>query len=157
MYMPANAKPSKLDDIDYQLHVIRDFLDAFYDKTIFKSRRAMDTELPPSAIKFLFAFIDENTAYPIGELGDNSRVKKSTMTDMVDRMERDGMAARVRDNTDRRVVKVKLTKLGKKVRGEFLRKRRAEFQSIFSQLSSGEIRQFVSYLEKASNLLKKID
>jgi hypothetical protein len=75
--MPAKAKPAKLDDIDYQLHVIRDFLVAFYDKTIFKSPRAMDTELTPSAIKFLFAFVDENTAYPIGELGENSRVKKS--------------------------------------------------------------------------------
>jgi DNA-binding MarR family transcriptional regulator len=84
-------------------------------------------------------------------------VKKSTMTDMVDRMERDGMAERIRDNTDRRVVKVKLTQKGRKVRGAFLRKRRAEFQTIFSQLSSGEIRQFVSYLEKAANVLKKID
>jgi DNA-binding MarR family transcriptional regulator len=96
-------------------------------------------------------------AYPIGTLGENSRVKKSTMTDMVDRMERDGMAERIRDITDRRVVMVKLTKKGKKVRREFLRKRRAEFQSIFSQLNSGEVRKFVSYLEKASKMLKKID
>jgi DNA-binding MarR family transcriptional regulator len=155
--MPSKNKPAKMDDIDYQMYVIRDFLDAFYDKTIFKSRRAADTELPPSSIKFLFAFTDENTAYPIGTLGENSRVNKSTMTDMVDRMERDRMAERIRDKKDRRVVKVKLTKKGKQVRREFLRKRRAEFQSIFSQLTSGEIKRFVSYLEKASEILKKID
>jgi DNA-binding MarR family transcriptional regulator len=153
---PKNKTP-KLDGIDYQMVVIRDFLDAFYDKTIFKSRRAADTELPPSSIKFLFAFTEESTAYPIGTLGENSRVKKSTMTDMVDRMERDGMAERIRDIQDRRVVKVRLTQKGKKVRREFLRKRRAEFQSIFSQLKSSEIKQFVSYLEKASKMLKKID
>ena len=155
--MSPATKIADIQDIDYQMYVIRDFLDAFYDKTIFKSRRAADTELSPSAIKFLFAFADERSAYPIGALGEYSRVKKSTMTDMVDRMERDGMAERIRDKEDRRVVKVKLTPKGKKVRKEFLRKRRAEFQSIFSQLTPAEIRQFVSCLEKASMLLKKID
>jgi len=142
--------------LDYQMFVIKDFIDEFYNKTIFKNGKEMDRNLSPSFIKSLFAFTDENKTYPIGELGQNAQVKRSTMTDMVDRMEREGLAERVRDNGDRRVVKVQLTKKGKKIRQQFYKKRRSEFQMLFSQLQQSQVQQFISHLEEASKILKKI-
>ena len=136
--------------------VIKNFLDEFYNKTIFKNGQKTDSDLAPSFIKSLFAFSDENTAYPIGELGANARVKSSTMTDMVDRMERDGIAERIRDESDRRVVKVRLTDKGQKIRQQFYQKRRAEFQALFSQLEEAEVKKFIHYLDEAYKILKKI-
>ncbi|MFC1591305.1 MarR family winged helix-turn-helix transcriptional regulator [Thermodesulfobacteriota bacterium] len=147
---------TKLDNIDNQMFVIKEFIDEFYNKTVFSSENSSGSDLSPSLIKSLFAFADENVEYPIGELGENARVKRSTMTDMVDRMERDGIAERVRDPEDRRLVKVRLTGKGKQIRQEFYIKRRAEFENVFSQLQKDEVRDFIHHLAEASKILKKI-
>lgn len=45
----------------------------------------------------------------ITELGDRMFLKASTITSLVDRMERDGLVRRERNEADRRVVKIYLT------------------------------------------------
>jgi len=89
-------------------------------------------------------------------LGKNAGVKSSTITDLVDRLERDGFALRVRDNGDRRVVKVRLTEKGKKIRSSFIRKRRTEFKNLFSKLQEKEIQQLIEHMDGASKILQKI-
>ena len=146
----------KIDSIDSQMRVVRDFIDEFYNKTIFKNGVKTGPDLPPTVIKALFAFSNDNAEYPIGELGNNARVKRSTITDMVDRLERDGIAERVRDGGDRRVVKVRLTERGKKIKIDFTMKCRAEFQGIFSKLNDVEAKQLIHHLDEAYKILKKI-
>jgi len=147
----------KLDSLDYQMNVIKDFIDEFYNKTVFKNGKTYGMDLSPSFIKALFAFTDPGADYPIGALGDNARVKRSTITDMVDRLERDGVAERVRDGADRRVVRVRLTPRGKKIRQQFSRLRRTEFQGIFSKLKTEETRKLIYHLDQAYRILKKIN
>ncbi len=146
----------KIDNIDAQMRVVRDFIDEFYNKTIFKNGTKTDTDLTPTVIKALFAFTSDNGEYPIGELGKNARVKSSTITDMVDRLEQDGIAERVRDSSDRRVVKVRLTDKGKIIKSDFIMKRRAEFQSLFSKLHEDETKHLIYHLDEAYNILRKI-
>jgi len=150
-------KSRKLESIDAKMLVIRDFIDLFYNETVFKNGKGTGTDLSPSFIKAIFAFVDENGEYPIGELGENARVKKSTVTDMVDRLERDGYAERIRDKKDRRVVKVRLTAKGKKVRGQFIHKRREEFQTLFAKLKEEDTLHLVYHLDEAAKILKKIE
>ena len=156
--MHKKLKRSKrLDTLDAKMSVIKDFIAAFYDETLFRNGKKMAADLSPSFIKSLFAFADEDKSYPIGELGENARVKSSTMTDMVDRLERDGIAERIRDNGDRRVVKVRLTTKGKKIRREFSKRRREEFQTLFSQLKEEDTLHLIYHLEEASKILRKIE
>ena len=156
--MQKKVKSSKkFDNLDYQMLVVKDFIDEFYNKTVFKNGENLGTDLSPSFIKSIFAFLEEDKEYPIGELGKNARVKKSTITDMVDRLEKDGIAERVRDDGDRRVVKVRLTEKGKKARKEFVKKRRAEFQDLFLKLEEKETRQLIYHLDEAYKILKKIE
>ena len=143
-------------NIDFQMMVIKEFIDEFYNKTVFSTENGSGSDLSPSFIKSLYAFQNPEKEYPIGELGRNARVKSSTMTDMVDRMERDGLAERVRDKNDRRLVKVRLTKKGMDTRQEFYKRRRGEFEGLFKQLNSDEVRQFVDNLSQATLILKKI-
>ena len=146
-----------LDDIDYQMNIIKFFIDEFYNKTVFRSANKNGADLSPSFIKSLFAFVNPDADYPIGELGKNARVKSSTMTDMVDRMEDEGLAERVRDKNDRRLVRVRLTKKGKKTRQEFYKKRRKEFESIFNQLAPEDVHKFIKNMSEATEILKKIN
>jgi len=146
----------KISDLNTQMFVVRDFIDEFYNKTVFQSGKVLNADLTPSQIKSLFAFKEEDKDYPIGELGRNARVKSSTMTDMIDRLERDGIAERIRDDEDRRVVKVRLTKKGKKIKREFVQKSRKDVEAAFSKLGEEEKRSLLDHLKGAYQILRKI-
>jgi DNA-binding MarR family transcriptional regulator len=146
----------KLDDLNAQMIVVKEFIDEFYNKTLFQEERNVVSDLSASQVRSIFAFREENKAYPIGELGRNARVKRSTITDMVDRLERDGVAERIRDDGDRRVVKVRLTEKGKKIRREFYQRRRKETEAVFSKLKENEKRLLLHHLNGAYQILKKI-
>jgi len=155
--MQKKDKSSKKEnDLNAQMFVVKDFIDEFYNKTVFQSGKVLNADLTPSQIKSLFAFEEDDKEYPIGELGRNARVKSSTMTDMIDRLEKDGIAERIRDNGDRRVVKVRLTSIGKKIKRKFTQKRRKEIESIFSQLDDKEKNVLLDHLKGAYQILKKV-
>ena len=145
-----------IDTIDSRMRIVRDFIDEFYNKTIFKNGQKSDLDLSPAVIKTLYAFLDDTASYPIGTLGKNARVKRSTITAMVDRVENDALVERILDANDRRVVKVRLTDKGRKLKSDFTRMCRREFQDIFSQLTKTETGELIHHLEEAHKLLKKI-
>ena len=75
---------------------------------------------------------------------------------MIDCLEKEGIAERVRDGEDRRVVKVRLTGKGRKVRREFIQRRRKEVEKIFSKLSEKDKDALHHHLEEAYHILQKI-
>jgi DNA-binding MarR family transcriptional regulator len=144
------------DDLDVQMLVVKDFIDEFYNKTLFQSGKILNSDLTPSQIKFLFAFREDEREYPIGELGRNARVKSSTMTDMIDRLEKEGIAERVRDDGDRRVVKVCLTCKGKDIKRAFTQKTRHDVETALSKLTETERKALLNHLKGAFEILRKI-
>jgi DNA-binding MarR family transcriptional regulator len=75
---------------------------------------------------------------------------------MIDCLEKEGIAERVRDGMDRRVVKVRLTGKGKKIRREFSQRRRKEVKKIFSKLSEKDKDSLLRHLGEAYHILQKI-
>ena len=146
----------KTGDLNTQMLVVKDFIDEFYNKTLFQSGKVLNADLTPSQIKSLFAFKENDKGYPIGELGRNARVKSSTMTDMIDRLEKDGIVERIRDDRDRRVVKVCLTSKGKNIKRKFTQKSRKDVGAAFSKLSEEEKKSLLDHLKGAYQILKKI-
>ena len=147
---------TKADSLDAQMFVVRDFMDEFYNKTLFKNSKVLHAELTPSQIKSIFAFEEADKAYPIGRLGKNAQVKRSAITNMVDCLEQEGIAERCRDDGDRRVVKVRLTDKGRKIRGTFIKKRRDEVTKVFSKLSGEDKKALLYHLGEALHILQKI-
>jgi MarR family transcriptional regulator, 2-MHQ and catechol-resistance regulon repressor len=85
----------------------------------------------------------------IGELSKKMLVSGGNMTVVIDNLEREGLLERIRDNTDRRVVLIQLTKKG-----------RTRFNRIFPQ-HAGYIVDLASVLTRdeqteLSRLLKKL-
>jgi len=142
--------------LDIRMFVVKDFIDEFYNKTLFQSGKVVNPELTPSEIKSIFAFEEEDKEYPIGKLGKNAQVKRSAITNMIDCLEKEGIAERVRDGEDRRVVKVRLTGKGRKIRREFIQRRRKEVEKIFSKLSEKDKDSLLHHLEEAYHILQKI-
>ena len=144
-------------DLSEQMLIIKDFIDEFYNKTVFHGEKSLNSDLTPAQIKSFFAFEKDDQAYPIGELGKNARVKSSTMTDMIDRLEKDGIAERTRDEDDRRVVKVRLTDKGKKIKRQFSVKMREGVEAAFAHLSEDEKKELIDHLKGAYQILKRIE
>jgi DNA-binding MarR family transcriptional regulator len=147
---------TRMGALDTRMFVVKDFIDEFYNKTLFQSGKVVNPELTPSEIKSIFAFEEEDKEYPIGKLGKNAQVKRSAITNMIDCLEKEGIAERVRDGEDRRVVKVRLTGKGRKIRREFIQRRRKEVEKVFSKLSEKDKDSLLHHLEEAYHILQKI-
>lgn len=88
-----------------------------------------------------------NGELTISELSSKLYLAPSTITDLVDRMEKSGLVERVRDTKDRRVVKVKVLPKGNDLLNEVLSKRCEYVESILVDVSEDEKEDFMRYLE----------
>ncbi|MDQ0417231.1 DNA-binding MarR family transcriptional regulator [Croceifilum oryzae] len=78
---------------------------------------------PPQLNALLW--LNEEGDLTIGDLSNKMYLACSTMTDLIDRMEKNKLVARIRDEKDRRVVRIRLLEYGKEVINEVLAARRA--------------------------------
>lgn len=74
----------------------------------------------------------------IGELSKKIGLAFSTTTDLVDRMEKNGLVERIRDTNDRRVVRVVPLDKGKTIIKEVISKRQQYLGEVMSSLSDKE-------------------
>ncbi len=87
----------------------------------------------------------------IGELGEQMYLACSTATDLVDRMERNGLVERVRDTNDRRVIRIHVLEKGEEILGEVMTARTDYLEEVLESVS-GE--QCQAMIESMSLLYK---
>ena len=145
----------KVTEIEEHMIEVRNLFVQIFNKMVKGSRRISDMPITLSQMKALTAFHDDRE-YSMTELSKNALVKMPSMTEMVDRLESEGVLRRVRDTQDRRVVKVGLTDRGKKIHSHFIGRRREEMGNMFGKLSPRDQDELVASLRKVSSLLKKI-
>jgi len=138
----------------HYMQVMRNFGNV-YTKKIADGIVDIKSDLRVSQMNALFAFKDAH-CLSMKELATNAGVKISNMTMMVDLLISEGMAARDRDESDRRKVMVRLTPEGEKIRSAFLAHRRKVAKNVFSQLTEEDREKLLNSLDTACNILKKI-
>ncbi len=111
-------------------------------------------ELTSSQIKVLATFA-EREYYTMTELSQILSVTLPTMTAMIDRLIQSGLVSRERDERDRRVVQVRLTKQGKETISNLMRVRKQEIEKILGCLDEMEIDVFWQSIENVAHLLTK--
>lgn len=89
----------------------------------------------------------------MGELSERLGVTCSTVTDLVDRMERAGLAERVRDDEDRRVVRVRVTGGGEAVLGRVRERRRRYLGRVLAAMTEKEQSTLRDLLARVYSLL----
>jgi DNA-binding MarR family transcriptional regulator len=122
---------------------------------VMSSKGLMGFPVNSSQLKAMAAF-HEDRRYSMGELCKIANVKMPSMTEVVDRLEKEGFVERVRDSEDRRVVRVQLTSSGRKAHDQILKTREQELFNIFGILDDMEREKFLKALQTASKTMKKV-
>ena len=98
-------------------------------------------------------YLSRQPKCPMRELADFMKMGLSSVTGLVDRLVKQGLAGRRRTEKDRRVVFVEITGKGRKALKEILEQRRKTTLKLFESLTSQERSIYLSILEK---LVKKL-
>ncbi len=151
-----SRQSGKLNGFEEKIMEVKDFYIEFFKKTLLMNGRNSGLDFTLSEIKALSAFRGESD-YTMGELSKNAQVTMPSMTEMIDKLEKKGIAERDRDANDRRVVKVRLTSKGKKLRKEFMQKRLKDLKDIFGKLSEKELNDLIASLKRARCILEKVE
>ncbi|MGM0844034.1 MAG: MarR family winged helix-turn-helix transcriptional regulator [Bacillota bacterium] len=107
---------------------------------------------PPQFVALQWLF--EGGDMTIGELSTKMFLACSTTTDLVDRMEKTELVERVKDNKDRRVVRIHLLPEGERIIEEVIEKRQKYLQQILKDFSSNEIKTLNANLSKLHQEMK---
>ncbi len=105
----------------------------------------------PQFSAFLALFEHKNMT--MGELCDKLYLAYSTATDLIDRMEKNGLLERNRDLQDRRVIRLTITDKGKSVISEVMDARRRYVASILEYLSPEEREHLAEALQRLHSLM----
>lgn len=92
----------------------------------------------------------------LSELSERIRAQNSTVTGIIDRMERESLVVRMRSTEDRRVVKIKLTDKGSKIARAIAVEPMEIFRGALDGLSAGETRELLKILTKVARRVQSI-
>ena len=92
-------------------------------------------------------------ALTMGDLARRVAVTEKTVTGLVDRLERDGLVPRVRDDADRRVVHVRLTVAGEALHRRMDAEMLHKLGWLLERLDAGDRRDLFRIIEKLKGLV----
>ena len=104
------------------------------------------TITPPQFIAL--QWLHESGDMTIGELSNKMYLAFSTTTDLVDRMEKNELVVRIRDEQDRRVVHIHLLQEGERIIEEVIEKRQNYLQDVLVEFDEAEVESLSKLLHK---------
>lgn len=110
------------------------------------------TITPPQFVAL--QWLHESGDMTIGELSTRMYLAFSTTTDLVDRMEKNELVQRIRDEKDRRVVRIHLLPEGERIIAEVILKRQNYLHDIMGEFDETEFEQLSKNLQKLHLLMK---
>ena len=144
-----------LVEIEMRMLEVKNLFSGISTEMVKNSVGIMGFAVNMSQLKAMTAF-SEDSFLSMGELCKMANIKMPSMTEVVDRFEKEGILERIRNNEDRRVVKVKMTAKGKKMHKEVLKKRADELTKIFGVLTTKDRTKLVDSLKNVSEILIKV-
>jgi MarR family transcriptional regulator, organic hydroperoxide resistance regulator len=108
---------------------------------------------PPQFVALQWLF--EEGDMTIGELSAKMYLAFSTTTDLIDRMEKNELLRRVKDEKDRRVVRIHLLEEGKRIIDEVITKRQNYLQDVLTNFTTSEVASLKENLTKLHQEMKE--
>jgi MarR family transcriptional regulator, organic hydroperoxide resistance regulator len=91
----------------------------------------------------------------LSELSDKIRSQNSTVTGIIDRMEREGLVQRVRSHEDRRVIRIHLTEKGAKLARDIPVEPMEVLRSALGGLTPHETKDFLRVMTKVAKRIRE--
>ena len=110
------------------------------------------TITPPQFVAL--QWVHESGEMTIGDLSNKMYLAFSTTTDLVDRMEKNELVQRVRDEQDRRVVRIHLLPEGERIIQEVIEKRQNYLRDLLQEFEVDEAQELLKLLKKLHLLMK---
>ena len=145
-------EPEHKDDVNQILETIIYLYTESRRITKELARRAQLTGPQLTVVKILESIDDLS----LSELSERIRAQNSTVTGIIDRMEREGLVVRERSTEDRRVVKIRLTQKGAELAAEIPVEPMEMFRAALGSLSKDEVRDLLRILSKLAKKVKTI-
>ncbi len=122
------------------------------------SRLLRDTgvEINPAQGRIMFV-LWQNDGITIQELAQQTSLGKSTLTSMLDRLEKAGFIERVRSTEDRRKILIQRTEKDKAFQKEYVRISQEMTRMFYSDFDKDEIERFESNLKRVLDNLLSIE
>lgn len=130
-------------------HLVKKF-DNLFHLSMKKFASRMEENVSPLTKPqfFLLKLLNKKEKCTVSELADMFEVKPSSITNMIDRLEKMDYVVRIRDAEDRRVVYMKLSEEGKKILKETGKKREEMMEKYLKHMEVQEIETLISIYEK---------
>jgi len=123
-----------------------------------KNGRKILHQYPITSPQFVaLQWVSEKRNFTIGELSKKIGLAFSTTTDLVDRMEKNELVERVRDQKDRRVVRIHILDKGKDIIKEVVKKRQEYLGEVLASLSIKEMEQMNEVLGILHHQMHQLD
>jgi DNA-binding MarR family transcriptional regulator len=150
-----SATIEKYKNIERQMMAMRKFFAEYFRRTT-NSIIDIKDDISFLELKGLSAFIDENCEYTISEISNLIHLPLPNITSIINRLDKKKIVTKKRDTQDGRMVRVALTKKGKKLRYDFMERRVEEVKSLLDKLTEQEKNDLSNALEVATKIFQKI-
>lgn len=147
----APVSPELKSDVDQVLEAVIYLYTESRRITKELARRADLTGPQLTVVKMLESIGDLS----LSELSEKIRAQNSTVTGIIDRMEREGLVTRERSKEDRRVVYIKLTSKGRSLAQEIPVEPMEIFKTALGGLTAQEVRDLMRILAKVAKRVQK--
>lgn len=111
-------------------------------------------EINPAQGRILFVLWSEDEI-PISELARRTMLSKSTLTSMLDRLEKAGYLTRIRSKGDRRLILIRRTEKDKKLKTTYAQVSDEMTNLFYNGFASTDIDNFENYLKRILTNLTK--
>lgn len=115
-----------------------------------------DFDITPPQFNALLILVN-NGNLTIGELGERMYLACSTATDLIDRMERNGLVARVRDENDRRVIRLHVNEKGFEMVEAVMSARKKYLSGILEGLNADETEVIIEGMRHIEQLMTQAE
>ena len=102
---------------------------------------------------FVLSIISRRGSCTVSELAKEHKVNPAAITAMMDRLSKNDLIIRERDEKDRRTVNIRLSEQGLQAFNRSEAKRKQMFKHYFSQLELSEMKSLVVIIEKLTKII----
>lgn len=120
---------------------------------LFKAKEEWQIRITGLSAKELYVLehIREDNAWRFNDFAENYRIKPSTLTNIIERLEKKGLVERIRSEDDRKAVYLHCTSQGKEVVKKHIEEDQLFFCAMLSKLEPIEKEQFIRLVRRITD------
>ena len=128
-----------------------------FRKKLFKYKKNLMQKKIPHSFYHILKVLKKRGELPMSEIGRLVYISKSNMTSLIDKLVENGLAERLPDKNDRRVINIALTDKGKELLKDWRKYSNTEIKMNLSTLSNEDLEKFYESIENIRDILLKMD